>query len=82
MIAIIDGAIVQGDEEEICRLLLRKTRSADELQSGTYKARKPVRFTITSPKPRDIASITFRDRVYQRSLNDNAVYPTMSKSFN
>lgn len=34
MIAIIDGAIVQGDEEEICRLLLRKTRNADELQSN------------------------------------------------
>lgn len=34
MIAIIDGAIVQGDDEEICRLLLRKTRSADELQSN------------------------------------------------
>ena len=34
MIAIIDGAIVQGEEEEICRLLLRKTRSADELQSN------------------------------------------------
>ena len=34
MIAIIDGAIVQGEEEEICRLLLRKTRSIDELQSN------------------------------------------------
>ncbi len=34
MIAIIDGAIVQGEEEEICRLLLRKTRSVDELQSN------------------------------------------------
>lgn len=34
MIAIIDGAIVQGDDEEICRLLLRKTRSIDELQSN------------------------------------------------
>ena len=52
-----------------------------ELHDGTYKARPPVRFRITSPKPRDIASITFRDRVYQRSLNDNAVYPIMSRSF-
>ena len=34
MIAIIDGAIVQGEEEAICRLLLRKTRSIDELQSN------------------------------------------------
>ena len=26
-------------------------------------------------------SITFRDRVYQRSLNDNCIYPIMTKSF-
>lgn len=52
-----------------------------QLQDGTYKASPPVCFKITSPKPREIASVTFRDRVYQRSLNDNVVYPTMSKSF-
>ena len=52
-----------------------------QLHDGTYKAGKTVNFRITSPKPREIASITFRDRVYQRSLNDNAVYPIMSKSF-
>lgn len=51
------------------------------LKDGTYKASPTVRFSITSPKPREIASITFRDRVYQRSLNDNVVYPVMSKSF-
>lgn len=54
---------------------------SQQLQSGTYKARPTIKFTITSPKPREIASITFRDRVYQRSLNDNAVYPVMSRSF-
>ena len=52
-----------------------------QLHDGTYKARPTVKFTITSPKPREIASISFRDRVYQRSLNDNAVYPVMSRSF-
>ena len=52
-----------------------------ELKTGKYKASPTVKFRITSPKPRDIASITFRDRVYQRSLNDNVVYPIMSKSF-
>lgn len=52
-----------------------------QLHNGTYKPAKTVMFKITSPKPREIASITFRDRVYQRSLNDNAVYPMMSKSF-
>lgn len=53
----------------------------EQLSDGTYKASPTVCFKITSPKPRDIASVTFRDRVYQRSLNDNAVYPIMSKSF-
>lgn len=53
----------------------------EQLSDGTYTPRPTVKFTITSPKPRDIASITFRDRVYQRSLNDNAVYPVMSNSF-
>lgn len=53
----------------------------EQLSDGTYKASPTVCFRISSPKPRDIASITFRDRVYQRSLNDNAVYPIMSRSF-
>lgn len=54
---------------------------SQQLTDGTYKASRTVHFRITSPKPRDIASITFRDRVYQRSLNDNVVYPIMSRSF-
>lgn len=60
--------------EEILRL-------ERELKDGTYKPRKPVNFTITYPKRREIASIPFRDRVYQRSLNDNVLYPTMTRSF-
>ena len=52
-----------------------------QLADGTYQARPPVHFRITSPKPREIASITFRDRVYQRSLNDNAIYPIMCRAF-
>ena len=59
----------------------RTMKLSEQLHDGTYKAKPPVHFQITSPKPREIASITFRDRVFQRSLNDNAVYPTMSKSF-
>lgn len=53
----------------------------NELKSGTYKAMPPVSFKVTSPKPRDIISICFRDRVYQRSLNDNVLYPQMTKQF-
>lgn len=57
------------------------SRLSKELYNGTYKAKKPRHFMVTSPKPRAIASIAFRDRVYQRSLNDNVVYPTMTASF-
>ena len=53
----------------------------NQLNNGTYKARPPYCFTITSPKPRELVSICFRDRVYQRSLNDNVLYPTMTSSF-
>lgn len=54
---------------------------ADSLADGTYKERKPRYFTVKYPKERQIMSISFRDRVYQRSLNDVAIYPMMSKSF-
>lgn len=52
-----------------------------KLNDGTYQPRPIKAFKITNPKPRDIISIAFVDRVYQRSLNDNALYPIMSKSF-
>ncbi len=52
-----------------------------DLKNGTYRPRKPQHFTITHPKPREIASVPFRDRVYQRSLNDNVLYPTMTNGF-
>ena len=61
---------------------IERTLSLEQkLKNGTYKASPPVTFTITSPKKRDILSITFKDRVYQRSLNDNVIYPTMVTNF-
>ena len=60
--------------EEVLRL-------EEQLSNGSYRPRPPKMFKITSPKPREISSIPFRDRVYQRSLNDNILYPTMTKSF-
>lgn len=60
--------------EEVLRL-------EKELATGTYKPRKPKTFVILSPKRREISSISFRDRVYQRSLNDNVIYPVMTRSF-
>lgn len=59
----------------------RTLKLSRELHNGTYKPAEPKKFKITYPKEREIASITFRDRVYQRSLNDNAVYPIMTNSF-
>lgn len=56
-------------------------RLSNELENGTYKERSHKYFTIQYPKEREIMSIAFRDRVYQRSLNDVAIYPMMSKSF-
>ena len=58
--------------------LIKLARSID---AGTYKPRKPFRFEIHHPKKREIASISFKDRIPQRSLNDNIVYPIMTRSF-
>lgn len=59
----------------------RTDRLSKELHSGKYRASPPKHFMVTSPKPREIASVAYRDRVYQRSLNDNVVYPAMTNSF-
>lgn len=54
---------------------------SEELKSGTYTPRKTKTFHVFSSKNRDVMGIAFRDRVYQRSLNDNAVYPQMTRHF-
>lgn len=53
----------------------------EDLENGTYKARPTSTVKITYPKPRTAVATSFRDRVYQRSLNDNSVYPRMTASF-
>ena len=52
-----------------------------KLENGTWKNCKPRPIRITYPKKRDGLSINFKDRVYQRSINDNALYPAIVKSF-
>ena len=54
---------------------------SNQLHDGTYQERKAKFFTITEPKRREIMSIHFRDRIYQRSLNDVSIYPQVVKSF-
>lgn len=76
------GVIWKDSVASFCMNGIERTmKLSRELHEGTYKARPPIHFRVTSPKPREIASITFRDRVFQRSLNDNVVYPVMSNSF-
>lgn len=50
------------------------------LRDGTYEPRAPTRFVVTHPKRREISAIGIADRVYQRSLNDNVVYPAIAPS--
>jgi hypothetical protein len=57
--------------EKLCR----------QLHDGTYQERKAKFFTITEPKVREIMSIHFRDRIFQRSLNDIGIYPQTSRSY-
>lgn len=52
-----------------------------QLMDGTYTIDRYTRFTIYEPKKREIASTKFKDRVFQRSLCDNYLYETITKSF-
>lgn len=52
-----------------------------QLKDGTYRPRPQKQIHITHPKPREAIGVAFRDRVYQRSLNDVAIYPAMSRQF-
>ena len=46
-----------------------------------YKEGKTYIVHITYPKKREALSITFVDRVVQRSFNDNVLYPVMTRPF-
>lgn len=50
-----------------------------ELESGLYKPSPTKTFFVMSAKRREVMGVTFKDRVYQRSLCDNAVYPAIVK---
>jgi len=62
-------------------LLEETNKLYTELIEDTYKERPHREFKIFEPKERDILSISFRDRVYQRTLTDFIVYPKMTKGF-
>lgn len=76
------GVIWKDSVAAFCLNALKEvSRLTDQLHDGTYKERPHKFFSIESPKHRDIMSISFRDRVYQRSLNDVGIYPAMARSF-
>lgn len=52
-----------------------------KLEDGTWKNGRPKPIKILYPKKRDGLSITIKDRVYQRSINDNVLYHSMARSF-
>lgn len=56
-------------------------RMHDKLEKGRWTNGTPKPIKITYPKKRDGLSIPFVDRVYQRSINDNVLYPEMIKHF-
>lgn len=58
--------------------LLRMER---QLKEDTWKNGTPKLVLITYPKRREALSIPFKDRIYQRSINDNSLYPQMTRSF-
>ena len=53
----------------------------DDVADGSYRPRDPFIFTITSPKKREILAVSFRDRCYQRPINDDLLYPAMSARY-
>lgn len=56
-------------------------RMCESLKNETWKNGKPREIQILYPKKREGLSISFKDRVYQRSINDNVLYPEMVKHF-
>lgn len=53
----------------------------EELKNGTYQISNYQRFMIHEPKEREIVATRIRDRQFQRSLCDNALYRDMTKGF-
>lgn len=52
-----------------------------KLENNTWMNGQPRPIKIMYPKKRDGLSIGFNDRVYQRSINDNVLYPSVVNSF-
>ena len=53
----------------------------DKLKSGEWKNGRPREIMIRYPKKREGLSIPIKDRIYQRSINDNVLYPALARGF-
>lgn len=67
--------IMSFELELIFNIMSLKT----ELESKTYKISGYNRFKVYEPKEREIMSLSYRDRVVQHSLCDNAIGPYLDK---
>lgn len=64
-----------------CDALKNTARLKDEIENGTYRISPYQRFMVHEPKEREIVATRFRDRQFQRSLCDNALYREMTRGF-
>lgn len=53
----------------------------ESILDGSYKEKNFKIFKVYEPKEREVISIKFRDRVFQRTLDEKAIYPQITKSF-
>lgn len=68
--------------QNYCVHLLRNVLDlSDAILGGTYVEGRPKVVNITYPKPRVAMSIPFRDRTFQRSINDTVLYPVSVRPF-
>lgn len=76
------GVSHKGSVQSYCLNLLKNTVIlADELATGKYKEGPVREIPIYFPKPRTALAIGFKDRSFQRSINDNSLYPQMISHF-
>lgn len=65
----------------ILNIIEETIKLEEQLKTNTYRPRPQRPFIVNScGKMRTVMGVAFRDRVYQRSLNDNAIYPRITKS--
>ena len=65
---------LNGENEEVYNIVKK-------LERNEWKDGRPRPIKIWYPKQRDGLSVSIIDRIYQRSINDIALYPAITNSF-